>query len=308
MAKEQKSENISSKSKKNEILEAYNELLEKVKTESSDPQELKTMQETKTIVSKAAGLTSDNINKKFVDLKLSMSNELSTLEQKILDEYSKFKNLQQAIEIETNNLEEFYEIKKNADTLAALILAQKEYRAKFEIEKQELEKERERDTEEYRYNLQLERRKENDEYEEKKIELEKALKEKKVLFEKTISERQNILDAKEEEFNELREKVAKFESILEEAIKKTEKETREAIETKYKYQIDLNNKEIEGERKLNQQVVASLKDKIKEQDTFIIELSQRANDSTKQVQSIALKALEGSSYRTANFENRKNNI
>src|SRR3990167_8887062 len=173
MAKEQKSENISSKSKKNEILEAYNELLEKVKTESSDPQELKTMQETKTIVSKAAGLTSDNINKKFVDLKLSMSNELSTLEQKI---------------------------------------------------------------------------------------------------------------------------------------KKTEKETREAIETKYKYQIDLNNKEIEGERNLNQQVVASLKDKIKEQDTFIIELSQRANDSTKQVQSIALKALEGSSYRTANFENRKNNI
>jgi hypothetical protein len=61
--------------------------------------------------------------------------------------------------------------------------------------------------------------------------------------------------------------------------------------------VTLKEKEIEGEKKLNLQKVASLEAKVKEQDTLIAQLTQKANDATQQVQSIACKALEASSQR-----------
>ncbi len=59
----------------------------------------------------------------------------------------------------------------------------------------------------------------------------------------------------------------------------------------------LKEKEIEGEKKLYLQKIASLEAKVKEQDAFITQLTQKANEATQQVQSIACKALEASSQR-----------
>jgi predicted DsbA family dithiol-disulfide isomerase len=54
-------------------------------------------------------------------------------------------------------------------------------------------------------------------------------------------------------------------------------------------------KETEGERRLSQQVIASLEARIKEQEEQIRQLTQRANEAGLQVQSIAVKAIEGAS-------------
>lgn len=95
--------------------------------------------------------------------------------------------------------------------------------------------------------------------------------------------------------NNLQEQVKRFPHDLEKAVQETETVTRAQIEMHYKYQIDLSNKEIEGERKLSQQTITTLHAKIKEQETFIKQLTQKADESTNQVQTIALKAIEGSS-------------
>ena len=61
--------------------------------------------------------------------------------------------------------------------------------------------------------------------------------------------------------------------------------------------MTLKEKETESEKKLNQQKIASLEAKVKEQEAFIAQLTQKANDATQQVQAIACKALEASSQR-----------
>jgi len=49
---------------------------------------------------------------------------------------------------------------------------------------------------------------------------------------------------------------------------------------------------MQGEIKLLQQTISSLQSKIKEQDTLIASLNEKANTAGSQVQTIALKALD----------------
>lgn len=153
-----------------------------------------------------------------------------------------------------------------------------------------------REEEEYRYNVQLERKKDQDLYEASKKELEKEISEKKrAVFYKELSEREEVIKAQEEEFKTLKTRVDQFPNELENAIKEIEKTTREEVEHYYKHQIELTSKEVEGERKLTQQIITSLQAKIKEQESFIRQLTQKSEDAGVQVQSIALKAIEGAS-------------
>ena len=54
-------------------------------------------------------------------------------------------------------------------------------------------------------------------------------------------------------------------------------------------------KEVDGERKLHQQMIASLEQKLKEKDAVIANLTSRADDAGKQIQNIAVKAIDGAS-------------
>ena len=200
---------ISEKSKKNEILAAYQELLSQVGQQKQEShQEEKKKQQEKEIVTAASAMTPDLIVKNIAEVKISVAQALDDIEQHLSDEYRRLSDLQMAIKLETANLEELHEIKINADSLEALLLAQKEYKTRFEGEmtqrkieseremadakevwekeqeriqleqkefKESLKKTRSRDEEEYEYALQLERKKNNDAYEAKKQTLEKDL-------------------------------------------------------------------------------------------------------------------------------------
>lgn len=161
-------------------------------------------------------------------------------------------------------------------------------------EKAQQEKERKREEEEYSYNLAITRKKDADEYAEKKLLQEKELKDKQIAFEKEISEReQNVANA-EKELAELRKMVNNFPKELETAIANTTKNIEEKLATQYKYEKDILAKETEGEIKLKDQTIASLKEKIKEQEIFIKELSERVNNADRSVKDIAVKAIESS--------------
>lgn len=320
---------VSSKSTKNEIYEAYQSLLNKVKgsKQESHQTETKRKQEVE-VVDRASGMTLDKIIKNLAQVKVDIGQAVDTLENNLTEEYRKLSDMQEAIKIESHNLEEMHGIKANADSLSALLMAQKECKQKFEDEmftkkaefdneitelhdawekeqqnyilnKKELDtkvkKDRTREEEEYGYNLQLERKKDLDNYDARKTMMEKELEEKRETVLRDLTQRESIIKTQEDEFKALKNQVAQFPLELEKNIKETAKTVTENLERQYKHQIDLSSKEIDGERKLNQQMIATLQAKIKEQESFIKQLTQKADDATSQVQSIAIKALEGTS-------------
>ncbi|HAR62890.1 MAG: hypothetical protein DKM50_04880 [Candidatus Margulisiibacteriota bacterium] len=324
MAKE-----ITVKSTKNEVMDAYNELLEKVKNQKViDVKTEKIKEEDKEIIKNATSLSSEKIIKGLAENKLEIAKYFDTLEDRLVNESKKLSDLQHAIEIEKKYLEEIYQIKTNVDSLEALFRAQKEKKETFEAEIEEkkalfdndlsqkkqqwkkeqddyenakkekeslTKKEREREEEEFNYNLQLKRKKEKDEYEAKKATLEKELIQKKEQVEKQLSDRESFIAGKEQDLVSLKDQVEQFPIRLDQAIKDTEKNTLEKIELKYKHNAELSAKEIEGERKLNKQQIVSLEAKIKEQDEVIKQLRQKTDECGIQVQNIAVKAIEGAS-------------
>lgn len=320
---------ITEKSTKNDILAAYNEALAKIKELKTQDRKVEKKKEEETkLVESSSDQSVDKIINGISSVKLEVLNALDDLGEKLVSEFRKFTDIRKAIEIERTNLEELYEIKSNADSLSALLYAQKEKKDNFdkeisdkreafetemnikrqqwkleqenhEAQKNErdilLKKERKREEEEYNYNLQLTRKKEMDSYLEEKERLEKELLDKKTNFEKELAEREAATAMKEKEFSELQAKAAKFPQDLEKAIADTERMVTERLEFKYTHQIELTQKEIEGERNLNKQTIASLEKKIKEQEEQIKQLSAKSNEASLQVQTIAIKAIEGAS-------------
>lgn len=319
-------------STKNEILKAYNDLMKKFQEEKVIDRKVEKKKEEETqIVSRAVELTSDSIVNGIAGLKLTVGKFFDEIEEKLVAESKMLDDVRQAVEIEKRTLAEIHEIAVNADSLAVLLKAQEEEKERFdgemETEREEfetemiqkksawkkeqeetdlavkerkarLEKERKQEEEEYFYNLNKKRKLEEDAYTMKKTAIDKELTEKKQQFEKEMTERQKSILEREKEYQELKIKADAFPKEIEKAIAATEKQVRESIEITYKHQADLLAREMEGERKLSLQNIASLEAKTKEKDELIKQLTQKVNDSGKQVQDIALKAIEGASRPT----------
>jgi hypothetical protein len=330
---------ISDKNTKTEILEAYNDMLEKMKEQkAADTKVIKKEVEEKEIVKKASQHSVEGIVKNMADLKLEIIKSMDSLGERLITEFKKLTELRQAIEVETKTIEDIYNIKVEAESLTALIAAQRDKRIAFEAEmeqkkadfdndmtqkkllwkkeqddfefaKKEREtqskKERQREEEDYLYNLQLKRKKEADVYEENAANLEKELTEKKAAFEKEFIERESSLSAREKELAELKARVDLFPKELEKAIKDAEKSVTERLNFTHSHEAELASKEIEGDRKLYQQKIAALESKIGEQDDLIKQLTQKANEAGLQVQSIAIKAIEGASSQRITVERER---
>ncbi len=331
---------LTTKNTKNEILNAYNELLEIFqKNKKEQPKEVKQQQEKINLVEKVKENSEQNIIETINKFKTNINNELYNLSDSLLTEYNKFTELQKAIEIEEKRLKELYEINSNADTLAVLLLTQKEQKekfeqelkeqkqkvdkdiqealTKFEIEKQKFEAEdleyknnikktRQRENEEYEYNLKLTRKKENDIYSEKMAKLEKDIATRKEAFELEISQREESVTKAEQELKELRLKSENFSKEIAKAVAETETRITEKLQMDFKYQTDLMAKETEGELKLKEQIIQTLNEKIKDQDNLIKQLSQKSEQAEKNVKEIVIKAIENSS-KIRFVENIKDN-
>jgi hypothetical protein len=330
---------ISEKSTKTEILEAYHEMLAKGKElKATDQKAIRKENEEKELVRSASRNSIEDIVQKLASLKLEIVKSIDSLEERLIAEHKRFTELQHAITAQSAALEEMFGIQAEAGGLSALILAQKERKASFEDEiaerkaafesemgqrrlqwKKEQEdyeaakkerdtqtkKERQREEEEYTYNLQMVRKKEKDAYEATKTGLESELKEKKTRVEKDLAERESILSSRENEWEDLRARVGLFPAELDKAVKETEKNLTERLELKYKYHAELSSKETEGEKKLNKQTIAALERRIAEQEDQIRQLTQKADDSVQQVQTIAIKAIEGASTQRIFTERAK---
>ncbi|MFA5328763.1 MAG: hypothetical protein WC384_13305 [Prolixibacteraceae bacterium] len=331
---------VSTKNTKNEILAAYDELMKKVQEKKTDePKKVQEQQKQETVVKNAAALSNEGIVKEISGLKVGLSSALDKLSENFVAEFRKFEELQQAIKIEKQQLEDLYQLSANTDSLAAMLLAQKEKKEQFEQEmasrkaefeekirtekekvdlemsdkrllwkkEQELyaaqtkealdekKKSQAREDEEYHYNLKITRKKEIDQYEEKKQKLEKELADKKAAFEKEFAERETKIQEAEAELKDLRIKNAAFPAELEKAVTAATKSVSERLETQFGFEKELKEKETVGELKLKDQIIGTLNAKIKDMEITIKELSQKAITAETSVKDIAIRAIESSS-------------
>ena len=248
------------------------------------------------------------------------------MEDQLLAENQKLTNLQKAINICNQEIEELYEIKVNANTLAALLLAQKEKTANFEKNMKErslaLEQEiqekranwkkeqeefelatkeqensskklRAREEEEYVYKCNLMRAKEQNQHLEEKQLLEKELTEKRQALEQEFKAREENLDHSEQELFMLKDKVENFAAEKQQIILDAENNIAQKLTSKYEYEAKLAQTKVEGEIKVYKQIIANLETKVTSLETQIVQITERANQANLQVQDIAIKAIDG---------------
>lgn len=175
-------------------------------------------------------------------------------------------------------------------------LKEQEERRRFIKERNETQsKTRQRDDKEYTYDLTLQRQLSDEEYEQEKKRLYLELDELKQTEEKQWAEGEKAILERETQFTELKAKVENMPKELEAAIKRAKEEGKGIASHQAKVKADLIAKEIEGSKRNYEVRIQSLQETIQNQDTRIQTLSKQLDAALKQVQDLAVKAIEGSS-------------
>lgn len=264
-----------------------------------------------------------------VKLQSGFGSAVSDLSEKLTSEAAKLEELRRCVAEETQELKDLHSLDEvKEDTLDTLVQtyednskafaeAMGQRRETLEQEIQELrkawEKEQEehkrlikerndehsktqkRDTEEYEYDLALRRSLDNDQYEQTQRRLYKELEEAKQTQEKQWEEREKAIAQREKTFEELKSKVEAFEKEKEAAVKKAKGEGEGIAKKQVSVQEDLQNKELEGQKRNYELRIQSLEQTIQNQEARINNLSKQLDAALKQVQDLAVKAIEGAS-------------
>ncbi|MFN6472332.1 MAG: hypothetical protein RMY36_022050 [Nostoc sp. SerVER01] len=255
----------------------------------------------------------------------SAANELS---EQLTTKASNLEQIRRTLEDEIQQLKQLHNLEISDDILDTLIQAyednskayQDEYSQRSEVLLQEildqkniwgkeqeehqraikernenLNKTRQRDAAEYKYNLELQRQLNSDEDEQGQKALYKQLEELLQETEKQWAEREKAISEREKQFEELKAKVEAFPKEKEAAIKKATEEGKGIAHYQAKVKSDLYSKEVEGQKRFYEQRLQSLEQTITNQETRIQNLSKQLESALKQVQDLAVKAIEGNS-------------
>ncbi len=142
---------LSSTNTKQELLDAYNLLLEEVRNQKNTAMKPEEKREEKTV--QAALASVENISAADVDqsiaaLKSEIGKVLSQISDNLATEFNRLESLKKAISFKEKEIQDLYQIDKTAETLAALIEAHNRAKDEFEEEtagrKAQLEQEIER--------------------------------------------------------------------------------------------------------------------------------------------------------------------
>jgi hypothetical protein len=115
--------------------------MNKLKNQDKEkPAQIKEKEVQKETVKKASENTVENIVKNISELKLGISGVLDKVEDELINEFKRLNQIHDAILIEQKNLQDLYQISTNADSLAAMLMAQREKKEQFEKEISEKKK------------------------------------------------------------------------------------------------------------------------------------------------------------------------
>ncbi|MEM9924803.1 MAG: hypothetical protein AAF915_13785 [Cyanobacteria bacterium P01_D01_bin.50] len=322
---------VSLKDSKGQLMQAFEQILaEKQKLDSkiATKQEEAEKEKGKEILATASAYTVDGIVKGLADLQLEFGTIVNDLSEKLAKENSKLDELNRAIEVETQYLQELQKIRIVADTLDVLTQehqenlskleeditkkrevlekekqqALKEWekeQAKFEEAEEEynglLVKNREKEREEYQYKLENSRKINQDSYQETKRQIEREVQEATREKEKDWVEREQIIQQRQPLLAEYQQKVASFPVELDTTVKRVRENAIKDASQKAKVEADLFEKEWEGSKQSYELKINSLEQNIERQKEQIESISNQLQETLKQAQDLAMRAFDSSS-------------
>jgi hypothetical protein len=318
MAKEETSKPKRGRRSKAEIEQEFNLLAEEEsgKYTSAKDRELIQLQEQE-LINSVKDFSSEEMIRKFADLNIEISKTLSSLSEKIVQEIQTLAKLRQAVELEKQAMERLHKIdlaqtaldqlledyQNKKEQLEEEVSAQQ---AQWEAEKQQLEaqaeeeadhlgKTRKRETEEYEYKKNLERKKAQDKYDEEVRLRDKQNKEKQESLEKSWQQREEILKSQETELQSLRKTVGEYPHQMQKEIDKAVTEAIYRTEQKLAHEIELLKRDHDAEKRIAELKIKSLEETVLRQLSQASSMHEQVEEAKKQVQDIAIKAIEGAS-------------
>jgi hypothetical protein len=337
MPERKTSRKLSAANTKQEMLEAYSDLLKQLeeKREADAPPEQKIAEKAaRQVVATADSLSAEAIISGISGLKAEMGKMLTTLSDKLEQEVGRYDAVKRAIAEKERELAEIYEIQKAASSLAALIEAQNLKKLEFEADmatrKEALSREIEemraectessglpnkrsrmpsrrakgREKEEYEYALTgsgkphgMPFEKEKAGFEAENVRLEREIALRREQADRDFADREQALARQEQELADLRTRVGAFPKELEITVAREVKTAVEKVQTDAKFRLELVQKELEGERNVLQARIASLEALVKDQSVQLAKMNEQVEKSYTQVQAIAVKAVEGTAAK-----------
>lgn len=312
-----KQQDLTIRSTKADLFKAYEEMKEELERTQGDqlplPQQSAIKANEEKILKKTENFLPETLEGDITSLRKKVQNNLEELKEQLIKESQNLNDLRKAIEIETKQLEEVYNIKLAADTLQTLIA---DYEIKFDeltkkknseetIIKEEIahkKKEWEREQEEYKYTLKIERKKEQDEYEiaqsKGKAEWQANINKK----EAEIEERENFINTKENEIENMRKEIETFPKKLESAIKEIKTETEKNLQKDFSIQKQILEQQWTSEKMILETKVGNLQELIKNQISEIISLKKSLSEANQRAQDLAAAVIENAGYKQAKNE------
>jgi hypothetical protein len=321
---------VAVKNSKQQLMQAFEQIIaEKQKLDSriATKQEEAEKEKDREILAAASAYTVDGIVKGLADLQLEFGAIVNELSEKLKTENSKLDELNRAIEVETQYLQELQKIRVVADQndvltqehqenlrkLSADIIKRREVlekekvviikewekeQAKFEEAEQAynelLAKNREKETEEYQYKLENSRKINEDSYQETKRQLEREIQQATQQKEKDWVEREKINTQRQTLLQEYQQKVASFPAELDAAVKKSREDAIKDTSAKAKVEADLFEKEWEGSKQSYELKIQSLEQTIERQNQQLESISNQLQETLKQAQGLAMRAFDSS--------------
>lgn len=261
-----------------------------------------------------------------VKVQMGFGTAVSELSEQLTTKASNLGELRSAVATEIKQLEELHELEINNNTLDDLLkiyenneqnfveefsrrqetLAQEFSRQKQAWEKEQEEHKRlvkerndeknkttQREAAEYKYDLELQRKLNTDEYEQTQNRLSNELEEFRLFQEKQWAEKERTLAEREQQVAEAKNKVEGFAKEKELAIKRATEEGKGIAHYQAKIKTDLYAKDVEGQKRFYEQRLESLDQTIQNQEARIQGLAKQLESALKQVQDLAVKAIEG---------------
>ena len=270
----------------------------------------------------------DTVIKGLAQLGEQFNTALSQLSTNLLIEAGRLKEVSNQVTLESQRLTSLYNLVIEENTLSMLLKNYTETAQQYEIqvkqkqeqlekawteknqvwqqekeettqklhEQEQLEKkDQKREETEYHYNITINRELNKEKEEQQKKQQQRILEEMQKQHQQQWDEREKVIAQREKTFEELKAKVEAFEKDKEAAIKKAKGEGEGIARKQVSVQEDLQSKELEGQKRNYDLRIQSLEQTIQNQEARINNLSKQLDAALKQVQDLAVKAIEGAS-------------
>ncbi|MEM9136946.1 MAG: hypothetical protein AAGB01_06320 [Cyanobacteria bacterium P01_F01_bin.42] len=172
---------------------------------------------------------------------------------------------------------------------------QEEHKRSVKERDEEQQKTSQREAQEYDYTLTLQRSLTQAEYDQAQKDRYGQLAEAKQTLAEQWAEREKAIALQEHQFTELKAKVEAFEKEKDAAIKHARETGESTANAQAKITADLRNQELDGFKRVYELRIQALEQTIQTNEERIQTVSNQLAAALKQVQDLAVKAIEGAS-------------